>query len=53
MEQAQQGQMITRLAFLYVPLAFVANDFGINVEEVNDSPLPIGLPVAAFLVVST
>ena len=52
-EQAQQGQMITRLAFLYVPLAFVANDFGINVKEINDSPLPIGVPIAAFLVVST
>jgi Mg2+ and Co2+ transporter CorA len=52
-EQAQQGQTITWLAFLYVPLSFVTSMFGMNVKEINGSPLPICVPVAAFLVVST
>ena len=51
-EQAQQGQMTTRLAFLYVPLSFVTGIFGMNVKEINGSPLPMWVPVAAFLVVS-
>jgi len=51
-EQAQQGQMITRLAFLYVPLSFVTSVFGMNVKEINGSPLPVWVPVAAFLIVS-
>jgi protein-S-isoprenylcysteine O-methyltransferase Ste14 len=51
-EQAQQGQMITRLAFLYVPLSFVTGIFSMNVKEINGSPLPMWVPVAAFLVVS-
>jgi Mg2+ and Co2+ transporter CorA len=51
-EQAQQGRMITRLAFLYVPLSFVAGIFDMNVKEINGSPLPMWVPVAAFLFVS-
>jgi hypothetical protein len=51
-EQARQGQMITRLAFLYVPLSFVTSVFGMNVKEINGSPLPMWVPVASFLVVS-
>ena len=50
-EQAQQGQMITRLACLYVPLSFVTGIFGMNVKEINGSSLPMWVPVAAFLVV--
>jgi Mg2+ and Co2+ transporter CorA len=51
-EQAQQGQTITQLAFLYVPLSFVTSIFGMNVKEINGSPLRIWVPVSAFLVVS-
>ena len=51
-EQARQGQMITRLAFLYVPLSFVTGIFGMNVREINGSPLPMWVPVVSFLVVS-
>jgi Mg2+ and Co2+ transporter CorA len=40
-EQAQQGQMITRLAFLHMPLSFVTSIFSINVKEINGSPLPM------------
>jgi Mg2+ and Co2+ transporter CorA len=52
-EQAQQGQMITRLAFLYVPLFFLTDIFGMNVREINSSLLLMWMPVASFLVVST
>lgn len=52
-KQVQQGQMITRLAFLYVPLSFVTGIFGMNAKEINGSPLPMWVPVAAFFFVST
>jgi Mg2+ and Co2+ transporter CorA len=51
-DQAQQGQMTIRLAFLYVPFSFVTDIFGMNIREINGSPLPMWVPVAAFLVVS-
>ena len=51
-EQAQQGQMTIRLAFLYVPFSLVTDIFGINVREINGSPLLMLVPMAAFLVVS-
>ena len=51
-EQAQQGQMITRLAFLYVPLSFVTSIFSMNVREINGSLVLVWMPVATFLVVS-
>jgi Mg2+ and Co2+ transporter CorA len=43
--------MITRLALLYVSLSFVTGIFGMNVKDINGSPLPMWVPVAAFLVV--
>jgi Mg2+ and Co2+ transporter CorA len=46
-------QKITQLAFLYVPLSFVTNILGMNVKNINGSPLPMWVPVAAFLVAST
>jgi Mg2+ and Co2+ transporter CorA len=52
-DQAQQWQMTMRLACPYVPLSFVTDIFGMNVREINGSPPPMWLPVAAFLVVST
>jgi hypothetical protein len=51
-DQAQQGQMTIRLAFLHVPFSFVTDIFGINVREINGSPLLMWVPVATFLVVS-
>ena len=51
-DQAQQGQMTIRLAFLYVPFSFVTDIFGMNIREINGSPLLMWVPVAAFLVVS-
>jgi Mg2+ and Co2+ transporter CorA len=52
-DQAQQGQMTIRLAFLYVPFSFVTDIFGMNVGEINGSPLLMWVPVAALLVVGT
>jgi Mg2+ and Co2+ transporter CorA len=40
-DQAQEGQMTIRLAFLHVPLSFVMSIFGMNVKEINGSPLPM------------
>ena len=40
-EQARRGQMLTRLAFLYVPLSFVTSIFGMNVKEIKGSPLSV------------
>lgn len=37
--QAARGQKLTQLAFVYVPLSFVTSVFGMNVREINDSPL--------------
>jgi Mg2+ and Co2+ transporter CorA len=35
-----------------VPFSFVTDIFGMNVREINGSPLLMWVPVAAFLVVS-
>jgi Mg2+ and Co2+ transporter CorA len=45
--------MLTRLAFLYVPLSFVTGIFGMNVREIDGSPLPIWVCVAALAVTGT
>jgi hypothetical protein len=50
-DQAQQGQMTIRLAFIYVPFSFVTDIFGMKIREINGSPLLMWVPVAAFLVV--
>jgi len=42
--------MAIRPAFLYVPFSFVTGIFGMNMKEINGSPLPMWVPVAAFLV---
>jgi Mg2+ and Co2+ transporter CorA len=51
-DQAQQGHMTIRLAFLYVPFSFVTDIFGMKIREINGSPLLMWMPVAAFHVVS-
>jgi hypothetical protein len=38
-DQAQQGQMTIRLAFIYVPFSFVTDIFGMKIREINGSPL--------------
>lgn len=34
-DQAARGTLLTRLAFLYVPLSFVTGIFGMNITEIN------------------
>jgi Mg2+ and Co2+ transporter CorA len=51
-DQAQQGHVIAWLAFIYVPLSFVTSVFGMNIREINDSPLSIWVPVTALLILS-
>lgn len=36
---AIRGQRLTRLAFLYIPMSFVTGVFGMNVMEINGSPV--------------
>lgn len=56
-EQAEQVNELTKLAFFYIPLSFVAAIFGMNVHELEDNP-PIwmffatALPVAALSVLA-
>jgi hypothetical protein len=38
-DQAQQGQMTIRLAFLYLPFCFVTDIFSMNIREINGSLL--------------
>jgi hypothetical protein len=52
-DQAQEGQMTTRLALLHVPFSFVTDIFSMKTREINGSPLLMWVPVAAFLVVSS
>ncbi|KAF1826802.1 uncharacterized protein K489DRAFT_125641 [Dissoconium aciculare CBS 342.82] len=47
-EQAVRGQKLTQLAFLYIPLSFVTGVFGMNVREINGSPLSIWVPVVVL-----
>ena len=50
-EQTNRGQMLTRLAFIYIPLSFVTGVFGMNLKEINGSPLSAWV-VAITLVVT-
>jgi hypothetical protein len=49
-EQAKRGHKLTRLAFIFVPLAFVASLFGMNIDILEGNPpwwyyLVISLPL--------
>ena len=51
-KQVRRRQMLTQLAFIYIPLSFVTGIFGINVREINGSPLSIWTSVVALIVTS-
>lgn len=51
-EQAARGAKLTQLAFIYVPLSFVTSIFGMNVKEVNDSPLSVWVCFVALIIVA-
>jgi hypothetical protein len=37
-EQSQQVNKLTRLAFVYIPLSFISSVFGMNVKEIQTNP---------------
>lgn len=51
-QQAERAQRLTRLAFLYIPLSFVTGMFGMNVKEINGSPLSLGVFFAVLAIAS-
>ncbi|KAF2724077.1 hypothetical protein K431DRAFT_164930 [Polychaeton citri CBS 116435] len=51
LEQARRGSRLTQLAFIYVPLSFVTGIYGMNVKEVNDSPLSVWVCFVTLAVV--
>jgi len=50
-QQSRRGTLITVLAFVYVPLSFVTGIFGMNVKQINGSPLDLWVCFAALAVV--
>lgn len=48
--QAARGQKLTQLAFVYVPMSFVTGVFGMNIKEINDSPLRAWVCVVFLLI---
>ncbi|KAK0264891.1 hypothetical protein B0A54_07572 [Friedmanniomyces endolithicus] len=49
-EQARRGTLVAYLAFFYIPLAFVTGVFGMNIKEINGSPLSIWVCVVTLAV---
>lgn len=41
MKQTQSMALLTRLAFVYAPLTFTTGIFGMNLQQINESPLPL------------
>jgi Mg2+ and Co2+ transporter CorA len=37
-EQSEQVNKLTRLAFVYIPLSFISSVFGMNVKEIQANP---------------
>lgn len=49
-EQAERAQRLTLLAFIYFPLSFVTGVFGMNVKEINGSPLSLSVFFAVLAI---
>lgn len=49
-EQAERAQRLTLLAFIYIPLSFVTGVFGMNVKEINGSPLSLSVFFAVLAI---
>ena len=48
--EARRSARLTQLATIYVPLSFVTGVFGMNVKEINNSPLSVWTAIIALLV---
>jgi hypothetical protein len=51
LQQAARATKLTQLAFIYVPLSFVTSVFGMNIKEINDSPLPVWVCFVTLVIV--
>ena len=49
-QQGIRGQRVTTLAFIYIPLSFATGVFGMNVREINGSPLSVWWPIVAVAI---
>jgi CorA-like Mg2+ transporter protein len=50
LEQATRGQRLTQLAFIYVPLSFITGIYGMNLKEINGSPLSVWVMVVSAVI---
>ncbi|KAK6857276.1 hypothetical protein PG995_007463 [Apiospora arundinis] len=48
--QARSGQKLTQLASIFIPLSLVTGIFGMNIKEINDSPLSIWVVVVTVVI---
>ncbi|KEQ62628.1 uncharacterized protein M437DRAFT_66483 [Aureobasidium melanogenum CBS 110374] len=48
-ERSNRNQALTQLAFLYVPLSFVTGVFGMNIKEINGSPLSVWVVIVTLI----
>lgn len=51
-QQGKRNQRLTQLAFLYVPLSFVTGVFGMNLKEINGSPVPVRDAVIVLIIMA-
>ncbi|KAI7784476.1 hypothetical protein LA080_009975 [Diaporthe eres] len=49
-QQAQSSQKLTQLAFIFIPLNLVTSIFGMNIMEINGSPLRAWVCVVVLIV---
>jgi hypothetical protein len=52
LEQAARGARLTWLAFIYAPLSFVTGIYGMNVKEINDSPLSVWVTAVTLFILA-
>jgi Mg2+ and Co2+ transporter CorA len=52
LEQANRGSRLTQLAFIYIPLSFVTGIFGMNLKEINGSPLSAWVTVVSLFILA-
>lgn len=45
---SERAQLLTTLAFVYVPLSFVTGIFGMNINEINGSKVPAWIPAVTL-----
>ena len=51
LDEARRSSLITWLAFIYVPLSFVTGIFGMNLKEINGSPLSLWVSVITLAII--